>query len=283
MGIMESPPIKKIFAHHLSFYLLLFNLLPLSHSTDLFCNDDDKAVLLQIKSHFGGVGLLSDWDPNIDMNCCYWPFIGCTDEYDAHPGRVNGVTVSGGSGLSGEIPAVIGNLPFLEEIMFFDERKLTGPIPESFSKLKYLQIIYLNSNSLTGRIPDFLGRLKNLQQIDISDNRFTGSIPPSLSVLPQLAQFNASRNLLSGSVPNPPPKLKSFDISHNMMTGTLPSKLGQLKLDFVDVSHNQLCGPIPAGLNQFGPSRFGHNKCLCGPPLPACKATSYLYGTTVAC
>lgn len=276
---MKSPRITKIFTHRLSFSLLLFTLLPLSHSTDLFCNDDDKAVLLQIKSHFPGVGLLSDWDPTTD--CCDWSFIGCTSEYDAHPGRVNGVTISAGSGLSGEIPAVIGNLPYLEEIMFVDERKLTGPIPESFSKLKYLQIIYLSSNSLTGRIPDFLGGLKNLQQIDISDNRFTGSIPPSLSLLPQLAQFNVSRNLLTGSVPDPPPKLKSFDISHNMMTGTLPSKLGKLKMDFVDVSYNQLCGPIPAGLNRFGPSRFGHNKCLCGPPLPACKATSYWGGATV--
>lgn len=276
---MESPRITKTFTRHLSFSLLLFTLFPLSHSDVPICNDDDKAVLLQIKSHFAGVGLLSDWDPTID--CCDWDFIGCISEAGAQYGRVNAVTVSGGSGLSGEIPAVIGNLLYLEEIMFFDERKLTGPIPESFSKLKHLQIIYLNSNSLTGRIPDFLGGLKNLQQIDISDNRFTGSIPPSLSRLPQLAQFNVSRNSLTGSVPNPPPKLKSFDISHNMMTGTLPSKLGQLKMDFVDVSYNQLCGPIPAGLNRFGPSRFGHNKCLCGPPLPACKATSYRGGATI--
>ncbi|KAK9671541.1 hypothetical protein RND81_12G037600 [Saponaria officinalis] len=211
------------------------------------CNLQDKAILLQIKSHFGSVGLLSDWDPNTE--CCDWAFIGCTSDYDPNPDRVNAVTISGGSGLKGTIPDILGNLPFLNNIMFFDEPKLIGPIPQTLSKLTMLRVITLNSNGLSGPIPTFLGNLKSLRQVDISDNKFTGNFPASLGTLRQLTQFNVSHNLVTGSIPNLSKSLTSLD-----------------------VSFNQLCGKIPSGLSKFGLSMFQHNKCLCGAPLSPCKS-----------
>ena len=225
--------------------LLLFPLTTISQN-DLNCNAHDKAILLKVKAHFGPVGLLSEWDPNED--CCDWPFIGCPGEGSSNQGRVTALTVSGGTGLSGTIPSEIGDLPLLDNLMFFDERNLTGPIPQTFSKLTNLRVLTLNSNSLSGSIPSFLGQLKKLAQVDLSDNRFSGPIPTSLGSLPKLSVFNVSHNMLTGSIPK------------------LPSSLTSL-----DVSYNQLCGSIPSGLKKFGAAAFEHNKCLCGAPLPACQ------------
>ncbi|KAJ8448488.1 hypothetical protein Cgig2_012132 [Carnegiea gigantea] len=219
---------------------ILLLILPLStlSQSDLNCNAHDKAILLKVKAHFGGVGLLSDWDPKDD--CCDWDFIGCTGEESPNPGRVTALTISGGTGLKGTIPEEIGDLPFLNNVMFFDEPKLTGPIPQSFSKLTNLRVLTLNSNSLTGPIPAFLGQLKSLSQVDLSDNRFSGPLPGSLSGLARLSSFNVSHNMLTGSVPN----------------------LKARSLTSLDVSDNQLCGPIPAALEKFGAAAFEHNKLI---------------------
>ncbi|GAA0147545.1 hypothetical protein LIER_07218 [Lithospermum erythrorhizon] len=62
--------------------------------------------------------------------------------------------------------------------------------------------------------------------------------------------------------------LKDLDISRNLVFGKLPKNVAGLRM--LNVSHNHLCGQLLA--TKFTASAFVGNDCLCGSPLPACKA-----------
>ncbi|KNA19172.1 hypothetical protein SOVF_064000, partial [Spinacia oleracea] len=142
------------------------------------------------------------------------------------------------------IPSEVGDLPFVAYLVLADNINVTGTIPKSISKLKYLFHLDLGRNSLTGPIPNELFKLKKLKEVDLSVNHLSGAIPPSILSLSSLSQFNISHNNFTDLIPSLPKSLKS-----------------------IDVSYNQLCGPVPSGLKGFGRANFEHNKCLCGPPL----------------
>jgi hypothetical protein len=74
--------------------------------------------------------------------------------------------------LSGNLPSPLGQN--LEHINF-DENKLTGTIPSSYT----FYITWLNKNSLVGTIPDVFGGL-DILQFSASHNKLTGVIPQSL-------------------------------------------------------------------------------------------------------
>ena len=61
-----------------------------------------------------------------------------------------------------------------------DDRGLTGRIPAALGNLSNLQSLYLHNNNLTGRIPPELGNLSNLKWVWLNDNQLTGRIPPEL-------------------------------------------------------------------------------------------------------
>ncbi|CAN6340380.1 unnamed protein product [Urochloa humidicola] len=89
-----------------------------------------------------------------------------------------------------------------------------------------------------------------------------------------LVDANLSRNALSFdmSALELPPRLASLDVSHNGIRGGVPAAAGNLsQLMVFNVSYNQLCGELPSGMAGFEVYSFQH-KCLCGAPLPACKA-----------
>nr|GLL42428.1 sn1-specific diacylglycerol lipase beta isoform X2 [Ipomoea trifida] len=55
---------------------------------------------------------------------------------------------------------------------------------------------------------------------------------------------------------------------HNVVFGKVPEAIAQLQK--VNLSHNRLCGQLPP--TNFSASAFAGNACLCGAPLPPCKA-----------
>nr|GMD66609.1 receptor-like protein 12 [Ipomoea batatas] len=61
---------------------------------------------------------------------------------------------------------------------------------------------------------------------------------------------------------------KEFITSHNVVFGKVPEAIAQLQK--VNLSHNRLCGQLPP--TNFSASAFAGNACLCGAPLPPCKA-----------
>ena len=66
---------------------------------------------------------------------------------------------------------------FLSDIM---NCNLSGPLPENFGDLEYIEALWLNGNQFSNEIPESMGNLANLELLYLSDNQFSGNIPESL-------------------------------------------------------------------------------------------------------
>ncbi len=74
----------------------------------------------------------------------------------------------------GSLPASIGNLPFLKDLIV-ETSNLCGPIPDWIFNLKRLQRLELGKNKLTGPIPSWLPTMP-LYVLDLSSNQLTGKL-----------------------------------------------------------------------------------------------------------
>ena len=116
-------------------------------------------------------------------------------------GRVTKLEL-GSRGLTGSIPAALGNLTNLTELRL-DHNRLTGSIPAALGKLNNLERLWLDYNQLTGSIPAALGNLNNLTSLNLSRNKLTGSIPAALGNVTYL-----NVDVANAWKPKPKPKLK---------------------------------------------------------------------------
>lgn len=189
----------------LSLSLLLFVSLPSPSLAAAKCNADDKKVLLQIKAGLNNPYYLASWNP--DTDCCSWYALDC----DSKTGRVIHITIFDDTNVSAQIPAAIGDLPYLQMLDMNRLPNLVGPIPSSIGKLTRLTFLRLKSNGLSGALPTSLGQLKQLTFLDLSFNKFSGSLPAGLTQL-NLDALDVSHNNLCGQIPQGG-KLQSFDSS----------------------------------------------------------------------
>ncbi len=159
-----------------------------------------------------------------------------------------------GNGLSGPLPAELGNLAHLEWLDL-SSNGLTGPVPAEVANLDRLRLLYLEQNALSGQIPDELGNLANLEWLDLSSNAFTGSVPGELGNLSRLRLLYLHENALSGRIPGglgSLANLEALDLSSNDLTGPVPAALGNLdRLLWLDLGGNALSGRIPGGLGNL--------------------------------
>lgn len=207
----------KIQLQFLTFFLLFLatNLISSSLAAGLGkCNPNDYKVLMKIKKSLNNPYHLASWVPNTD--CCNWYTVEC----DLKTNRINLLTIFSGQ-ISGQIPSSVGDLPYLETLVFRKLTNLTGSIPQSITKLKHLKMLRLSWTNLSGPIPDFLNQLTNLSFLDLSFNQFSGSIPPNLSDLKNLGALHLDRNRLTGWIPE----------SSGKFTGSIP---------YLYLSHNQI-------------------------------------------
>ena len=176
-------------------FSLLFSityLITIATSKDL-CNQNDKNTLLKIKKSLNNPYHLASWHPETD--CCSWYCLECGDATVNH--RVISLTIFAGQ-ISGQIPPEVGDLPYLQNLMFHRITNITGQIPSTITKLKHLRSLRLSWLNLTGPVPDFLSQLMNLEYLSLAFNQLSGSIPSSLSLLPKLSYVDLSRNRLTG-------------------------------------------------------------------------------------
>ena len=135
--------------------------------------------------------------------------------------------------LTGSISSTIAqDWPNIEHIDLGNGR-LTGKIPTSICKCRYLSVIKLYNNALSGPLPQCICTMRNVLNIDISNNQITGSIPSCIGNMPFLFEMH---------------------FSHNNMTGTIPESVGNLStfLQTFDLSHNSFYGALPTSLNSLG-------------------------------
>ncbi|KAK6263924.1 hypothetical protein SCA6_019358 [Theobroma cacao] len=187
------------------------------------------------------------------------------------------VDLSYNQGLTGSLPASIGNLKNLTNLILVG-CGFNGPIPDSIGSLSQLRFLSLNSNGFTGRIPPSIGNLSNLVWLDLADNQLEGPIPvsnvstPGLDMLIHTQHFHFGKNKLSGQIPF---QLFSSDMTlihllfeSNELTGSLPSTLGLVQtLEVVRFDNNSLNGHLPLNLNNLSRVQylFLSNNKLTGP------------------
>ncbi|XP_058731324.1 polygalacturonase inhibitor 2-like [Vicia villosa] len=174
--------------------------------------------------------------------------------------------------LSGPLPDILPSLPNFVGIAF-DGNKLTGPIPESYGSFtKSFTVLTMSQNRLSGNIPASLGKL-NLAYVDLSRNSLEGDASMLFGSEKEIqAKILLGWNKLAFDIGKVglSKNLQALDLRNNKIYGRLPEELTKLqRLHKLNVSYNNLCGPIP--YNRFDEYCYAHNKCLCGPPLPACK------------
>ncbi|CAL9041487.1 unnamed protein product, partial [Musa banksii] len=212
----------------------------------------------------------------------------------AHLPFLTSLTFHKNPGLTGPIPPAIGTITDLT-FLRLDWNSLSGPVPDFLARLTRLDYLNLAFNQFSGAIPASLATLP-LSYLAIDHNRLTGPIPESLARSPA-AYLYLSNNNLTGSIPPSfasntferidlnhaiefnitqveiPEEMTALDLNHNRVYGRLPPEMGNVEWQLLNVSYNRLCGPIPSGegIQRFDRYAFFHNKCLCGPPLPACK------------
>ncbi|XP_010557932.1 PREDICTED: polygalacturonase inhibitor-like [Tarenaya hassleriana] len=228
--------------------LLFFSIFFFFVSPSASCNPNDKKALLQIKKSLNYPQILHTWDPKTDC-CTNWTGVECTRR------RVTSLLIQAGE-VSGEIPPEIGDLPFLRYLDFNNLDDLTGNIPRTITKLKYLDTLRFRGTKLSGSVPDFISELKEVTFLDLSFNEFSGSIPGSLSKMPKLQSVQLNDNRLTGSVPE---SFGSFEgnvpdlyLNSNQLSGNIPESWSENDFGSIFLSEN--------GFSGDGSMIFGGNK-----------------------
>ena len=156
--------------------------------------------------------------------------------------------------LTGSVPAWVGNLTGLRWLNLHGN-DLTGSIPAELGNLVNLGVLNLGGNALTGPIPSELGRLVNLEWLSLWGNELTGLVPAWLGNLTGLRLLGLGGNELTGPIPDELGNLtglRSLDLGGNALTGPIPSELGRLvNLEWLSLGGNDLTGPIPAELGNL--------------------------------
>ncbi|XP_019191512.1 PREDICTED: probable LRR receptor-like serine/threonine-protein kinase At4g36180 [Ipomoea nil] len=257
--------------HAFFFFMLLFSFPNYSQSLTTH-GDDERAILLILKQHWGyPFSLFEQW--NSISSPCDWPGISCN--FNA---SVTRISLSGMS-IPGSFPAstIICQLNNLVSINF-SSNSLWGTIPANLSSCSKLETLDLSTNHLAGKIAGELFSMKtlrslnlqhnmfsgeistpmvaySLESLDLSSNHLNGSIPDDIGNFYNLSYLNLSMNTLSG--PIPATLLRLHQLSHlslasNNLTGEIPARLFDLlSLSSIDLSHNHLSGSIPRGFGEL--------------------------------
>ena len=112
----------------------------------------DRVQLLRLRDTLAGTGTL-DWDHDTSMTTWTGVTIG------GKALRVRRLDLTG-SGLTGELSGLLGNLTSLEEL-WLDGNALTGAIPSKLGQLTRLTHVYLGGNALTRCVPPSLRAVAN--------------------------------------------------------------------------------------------------------------------------
>ncbi|XP_006647067.2 probable LRR receptor-like serine/threonine-protein kinase At3g47570 [Oryza brachyantha] len=216
--------------------------LPLAISDD---TDTDREALLCFKSQISdSSGALSSWT-NTSQNFCNWQGVSCNNTQTQL--RVMALNISS-KGLSGSIPACIGNLSSIASLDL-SSNAFHGKIPVELGRLRQLRYLDLSINSLEGHIPDELSSCSNLQVLSLWNNSLQGEIPTNLTQCTHLQQVRLDNNKLEGRIPTGfglLRELKTLNLSNNALTGAIPPLLGSSpSVVYVDLGSNQLTGGIP--------------------------------------
>nr|XP_048337023.1 receptor-like protein EIX1 [Ziziphus jujuba var. spinosa] len=141
--------------------------------------------------------------------------------------------------------------------LYLAKNRLSGKLPNCWSKWKNIQVLYLNYNSFGGGIPSSFGSFIFLRSLHLRSNNLSGIL--SLSDLQNcidLVILDLSGNKFGGNIPTwlgtGPSMLRFLSAGFNEFHGHIPDELCALNsLQILDLSNNNLSGPIPKCFNNF--------------------------------
>ena len=195
----------------------------------------DCRTLLGMRDKLAGIGEAPLWRSDTPIG--RWEGVGVSGK----PLRVRRLYLSDRwvgrgllGGLSGQVPAEIGNLSGLRELKI-QWAHVNGSIPREIGKLANLESMELIYTLIGGNIPAEMGELANLESLVLQNNLLSGHIPPELGNLRNL-------RVLDLRVSDP-------RIQGNRLTGPIPPELGNLtNLTSLLLFGNELSGCIPQTL-----------------------------------
>ncbi|KAF0927308.1 hypothetical protein E2562_031503 [Oryza meyeriana var. granulata] len=233
--------------------------------------DDEKQLLLRIKSAWGDPEALASWTDAAPH--CRWMYVAC--DHDGS-GRVTSLSLPSVT-VAGTVPNAIGGLTALTVLNLqntsvgggfpaflynctgitsidLSMNSLGGELPADIDRLgKNLTYLALNNNNFTGEIPTALSKLKNLKLLALNSNQLTGTIPAALGELTSLETIKLEVNPFSagelpGSFKNLT-NLKTVWLAQCNLTGDFPSYVTEMpEMEYLDLSQNTFTGSIPPAI-----------------------------------
>ena len=172
---------------------------------------------------------------------------------------------------TGSLPDTLGDMASLDRLYIYsNEGGLTGGVPAALGNSTSLRQVWLHDNGLTGGIPAEIGDMSRLRYLILSGNMLTGEIPMEIGNATNLKQLYLNDNMLSGAIPAElgnlmtaaDDTLRRLYLHNNMLTGDVPAELGNL----VDLTHlrlagNMLTGCIPAAIFGAADDMAGLEAC----------------------
>ncbi|XP_052877375.1 receptor-like protein EIX1 [Gossypium arboreum] len=123
----------------------------------------------------------------------------------------------------------------------FWNRLTSGPIPDYFGNISFLEVLDLSINNLNSSIPNSLYSLNRLQFLSLSDNHLQGKFYSAIGNLSSVTHLDLSSNLmLEGRLPTSLEYLYGF--LYNLLDGAvLETHFSNLtRLTTPNASHNRL-------------------------------------------
>lgn len=153
---------------------------------------------------------------------CINNWIGITCSCTTSPCTITSLSISQ-CNLQGSIPTEIGDLLDLNNLIFSDDKGLTGSIPVQLYSLNKLVVLRLAYCTFTGKIATEVGNLVDLKILSFESNKFSGMIPTQLCSLTKLETFSIFNNSINGMIPDcigsSLSQLKYLYLNSNRLTG----------------------------------------------------------------
>lgn len=191
---------------------------------------------------------------------------GCTWTYDPNqsPCGQQGVDCVGDNviklrlanlGLTGQPPATLGNLLYLQNLVLSSNNFSSATIPSNWMNLSNLVQLELVGCGFIGSIPTNIGDLSNLVTLNLQWNSLTGTLPSSIGSLQNLTSINLWGSSLNGSIPSTiglASKLRVINFQGNQFTGGIPTEIGDLtKLEDLNLTGNPIGGALPSSISNL--------------------------------
>ncbi|XP_016503009.1 uncharacterized protein LOC107821115 isoform X2 [Nicotiana tabacum] len=256
-------------------FFVTFSVLVYANSQTTVVKEDEKTILLKLKSYLGNTSDIQQrW--NLSSSPCTWPEISCSRgfitginlEYQylaAIPPiicKLKNLThlILASTFLSGAFPTVVYNCSKLK-VLDISFNKFQGPLPTDIHRMSRLTGLNLRSNFFNGAIPGAVGLLSELKHLHLTGNDFEGSIPREIRNLSNLEILDASsmEKFELATIPNELGKLKNLRqlvFMRSNLIGNIPEAISNISsLEYMDMSENYLNGSIPGVVGQLSKLR----------------------------